>query len=549
MKNMNLIILVSVVFLINISGKEMEKADLIIKNARIYTVNDSFAVVNSFAVKDGVFLEVGSEEDISGNYSAERVIDLEGKPVYPGFIDGHCHFYHYGVNKLRYADLVGTKSFSEILAILKKHHDQNPAEWLLGRGWDQNDWPEKQFPTNREINRLFPETPVVLTRIDGHAVLVNDEAIKKTNLEKSNIPQGEAILKNGEFTGVFLEGTADRLRNEIPEPERGEKEQALLTAQQDCFSVGLTSVVDAGLEKPVIDVIDSMQQADKLKMRMDVMLTPNRENIQSFVNHGHYKTDRLHIHSIKLYADGALGSRGACLLEPYEDAPETYGILVKKPEYYREMFKMAYERDYQVNTHAIGDSAVRFLLDEYGELLNPGNDKRWRIEHAQIVHPDDFSKFGKYNIIPSIQSTHATSDMYWAPTRLGDKRMKGAYAFKELMKENGWLVNGTDFPIENISPLYTFYASLARKDLEGYPEEGFQMENALSRKNTLRSITIWAAKGSFEEDEKGSIEPGKKADFVVLDRDIMKVNEQAVPDAKVLKTFSAGEKVYEATDN
>ncbi len=545
MNKMNLILLVSVIFLINISGKQMEKADLIIKNARVYTVNDSFAVVNSFAVKDGVFLEVGNEEQISGKYSAERVIDLEGKPVYPGFIDGHCHFYHYGVNKLRYADLVGTESFNEILAILKNHHDENPAEWLLGRGWDQNDWPVKKFPTNEELNNLYPDTPVVLTRIDGHAVVANEEAIKRTGLEKENIPKGEAIYEDSEFTGVFLEGTADRIKEKIPEPEREEKKQALLTAQEDCFAVGLTSVFDAGLDKPVIEIIDSLQKAGELKMRMDVMLTPNEENINSYVKKGHYKTDRLHIHSIKLYADGALGSRGACLLEPYSDAPDTYGILVKSPDYYREMFEMAYDNNYQVNTHAIGDSAVRFLLNEYSKYLDEDNDRRWRIEHAQIVHPDDFQKFGKFNVIPAIQATHATSDMYWADERIGEARMKGAYAFKDLMEENGWIVNGTDFPIENISPLYTFYASVARKDLEGYPEEGFQMENALSRENTLRSMTIWAAKGSFEEEEKGSIEPGKKADFVVLDRDIMQVKEEKIPETEVLKTFSAGEKVYE----
>lgn len=545
MTKLNLSATLFVLILLTISCNRMEKADLIVKNAKVYTVDESFSVASSFAIKEGKFVAVGSNKEVASQFTSGEVLDLEGQPVYPGLIDGHCHFYSYGANKLRYADLVGTESFKEILDILEKHHKENQAEWLLGRGWDQNDWPVKEFPTNQELNKLYPDTPVVLTRIDGHAVVANEEAIERTGLDKENIPKGEAIYDNGKFTGVFLEGTADLIKGEIPEPERKEKEQALLTAQEDCFAVGLTSVFDAGLEKTVIEVIDSLQKAGELKMRMDVMLTPNEENINSYVKKGHYKTDRLHIHSIKLYADGALGSRGACLLEPYSDAPDTYGILVKKPEYYREMFELAYDNNYQVNTHAIGDSAVRFLLNEYSEFLEPGNDRRWRIEHAQIVHPDDFQKFGKFNVIPAIQATHATSDMYWADERIGEERMKGAYAFKDLMEENGWLVNGTDFPIENISPIYTFYASVVRKDLEGYPEGGFQMENALNRENALRSITIWAAKGSFEEKEKGSIEAGKKADFVVLDRDIMQVKEEKLPETEVLKTYSAGEKVYE----
>ncbi|MCF8308520.1 MAG: amidohydrolase [Bacteroidales bacterium] len=545
MKKLNPVYVLFVVLVLTTSCQKMEKADLIVKNASVYTVNADFSVQSSFAVKDGKFVAVGTDQEIEEQYRAGRVLDMKGKAVYPGFIDGHCHFYHYGVNKMRYADLTGTTSFDEILKILEKHHENNPAEWLLGRGWDQNEWSTQDFPTNQELNKRYPDTPVVLTRVDGHAVVANEEAITRAELAESDIPKDEAIYSDGELTGVFLEGTADRLRNQIPEPTRAEKVEALLTAQKDCFSAGLTSVMDAGLEKPVIDVIDSLQKAGELKMRVDAMLTPNKENIDAFVKEGPYKTDRLHIHSIKLYADGALGSRGACLLEPYDDDPGNYGLLVNKPQYYRDMLELAYNNDYQVNTHAIGDSAVRFLLNEYSKYLEPDNDRRWRIEHAQIVHPDDFDKFGKYNIIPSMQATHATSDMGWAPDRIGKKRMQGAYALEDLMQQNGWLVNGTDFPIERINPIYTFYASVVRKDLEGKPEEGFQMENALSRKNALRSITLWAAKGSFEEEEKGSIEPGKKADFVVLDRDIMKVNDERIPGAEVLHTFSAGIKVYE----
>lgn len=520
-----------------------KEVDLIVTNAKVYTVDNSFSLKSTFAVKDGLFEAVG-DESLLDKFYAKRIIDLEGKPVYPGFIDGHCHFYWYGVN-LRDADLTGTQSFREILNILEKHSQENYTPWLLGRGWDQNDWPEKGFPDRNELDERYPDKPVVLTRIDGHAVLVNKAAMQELGINKpSDVKEGEAIIEEGRLTGVFLENTAFRFINAVPELTLEEQRDALMQAQENCFAVGLTSLFDAGLDYETIKLIEGMQDKGKLKMQLDIMLTPNEKNIEKFVKKGPYKTNRLHVHSIKLFADGALGSRGACLLEPYSDDSGNYGMLVKEEDYYHDMIKMAFRNDYQVNTHTIGDSATRFILDAYAKRLNKNNDRRWRIEHAQIVHPDDFKKFGNFNIIPSIQSTHATSDMYWAEDRIGPERMKGAYAFKDLLEENGWLVNGTDFPIENINPMHTFYASVARKDLQGYPEEGFQMENALSRRETLQSITIWAAKGSFEEYDKGSIEPHKNADFVVLDRDIMKVEAEKIPHSKVLYTFVQGEEVY-----
>jgi hypothetical protein len=521
-----------------------KEADLIITNAKVYTVDASSSVKTTFAVKNGQFIAVGDKK-ILEQYHSDKVTDLQGKPVFPGFIDGHCHFYWYGVN-LRDADLTGTTSFEEILKILEAHHKENPGAWLLGRGWDQNDWPEKDFPERDVLDRRYPDTPVVLTRIDGHAVLVNEAAMKAVGVTgASEFKAGEAITKDGELTGVFLENAADMFKGAVPELSWQEKRQALLNAQRNCFEVGLTSVVDAGLDYETIQLIDSMHREETLKMQLDVMLTPNEENINRYVKRGPYKTERLHVHAIKLYADGALGSRGACLLEPYSDDPENYGMLVKPEQYYHDMIKMAYRNNYQVNTHTIGDSAARFILKAYGKRLDNYNDRRWRIEHAQIVHPDDFVLFDKYNIIPSVQATHATSDMSWAGARIGPERMKGAYAFKDLLKQNGWLVNGTDFPIEDINPVHTFYASVARKDLQGNPEGGFQMENALSREEALRSITIWAAKGSFEEHDKGSIEPHKNADFIVLDTDIMQVDADEIPAAKVLKTYVHGELVQE----
>jgi len=279
-------------------------------------------------------------------------------------------------------------------------------------------------------------------------------------------------------------------------------------------------------------------------MRINAMISPTATNIREFLKKETYKTDHLTVRSVKLFADGALGSRGALMLEPYSDDPGNYGLLIDQPDYYRSILKDAYDNGFQVNTHAIGDSANRMMLNLYGEYLKKKNDRRWRIEHAQVIHPDDFDLFGKYSIIPSVQGTHCTSDMYWADERLGHERLKGAYAYKQLMNQNGWLINGTDFPVEYINPLYTFYASVSRKDSKGWPDEGFQKENGLSREETLRSMTVWAAKGSFEENEKGSIEPGKFADFVILSEDIMEIPEAGIPDVTVLKTILGGEVVY-----
>jgi predicted amidohydrolase YtcJ len=274
------------------------------------------------------------------------------------------------------------------------------------------------------------------------------------------------------------------------------------------------------------------------------MLTPSDSTYIDFMMKGEYMTDRLHVNSVKLYADGALGSRGACLHDPYSDDQDNYGLIMHPEDYYREVLSNAYKYNYQVNTHAIGDSGNTIILDLYAEYLQGPNDRRWRVEHAQIVHEDDFEKFGSFNIIPSIQSTHCTSDMYWAGDRLGPERIKGAYAWQQLLAQNGWLPNGTDFPIEHISPLRTYYAAVSRKDLDAYPEGGFQFEEALSREEALRSITIWAAKGSFEENEKGSLEPGKYADIVILDQDMISIAEAKIPDIEVLYTFVNGEMVY-----
>ena len=523
---------------------QKQQVDLIVYNAVIYTVDDDFSKASAFAVKNGNFIAVGNDELLE-NYTSENSIDAEGMFVYPGFNDGHSHFMGYGIWVTKYANLVGTVSFSDVLMRLKNHSKVFLGNWLLGRGWDQNDWETKKFPTNEKLNEAFPEKAVVLTRIDGHAVIANDFALKLAGIDaNTKVDGGEVIINDGKPTGLLIDNAADKMKAAIPEFNEDEKKQALLTAQKDCFEVGLTTVTDAGLDKNDILLIKNMQEGKEIKIRVYAMISPTQENFDYFYPKGPQHFPKLTISSVKLYADGALGSRGALMVEPYSDDLENNGLQMHSNAYYLEMCLKAYEAGFQVNTHAIGDSGNRLMLKTYSKILKGKNDKRWRVEHAQIVQTDDLALFKKYSIIPSVQATHCTSDMYWADERLGEERIKTAYAYNDLLQQNGWIINGTDFPIEGISPLNTFYAAVARKDSKGWPDGGFQIENALSREDALRSITIWPAKGSFGEKLKGSIEVGKVADFVILNADLINATPKELLNANIASTFIDGEKVY-----
>ncbi|MEI6883226.1 MAG: amidohydrolase [Bacteroidota bacterium] len=522
------------------------KADFILLNARIHTVDSVLSVAGAMAVSSGKVIATGSQKDIMEHFIAGKIIDAGQKPVYPGFIDAHCHFYGYALN-LRYVMLNGCSSFDEVLLRIKESGKYKPGDWIVGRGWDQNLWTVKIFPNSCKLDVLYPENPVVLTRVDGHVVLANKSALKKAGIEPVNsFNPGEVDVKNGRLTGILSERAADHMRNTIPKPEMDEQLSLLERARESCFAVGLTMVSDAGLDNETVNLLDELGSGpDSAGMiRVYAMLDPSIQNIDKFVKNGPYKTERLHVSSVKLYADGSLGSRTALLKQPYADFPCQYGIQVITADSLRKICKICLEYGYQVNTHAIGDSANKLVLDIYGEYLKEPNDLRWRIEHCQVVDPSDLHKFRDFSIIPSVQATHATSDMAWAPDRLGQERTTWAYAYKDLLSQNGWLANGTDFPIENISPLLTFYAAVTRKNIQGKPENGFLMKNALSREEALRSITIWAAMANFWDTETGSLEPGKQADFVILDQDIMDVSLEKIPQTKVLSTWISGKEVY-----
>jgi predicted amidohydrolase YtcJ len=539
-------ILIFVCAFVWVSCNAQEKVDILFTNGTVYTVDNRFSVAEAVAVTDGKIIEAGKTNDLQKKYAAKEIIDLKGKFLYPGFIDAHAHFYGYGLG-LQSCNLTGTTSWEEVLNKLSDFAKTIPAGvWITGGGWDQNDWELKEFPTNELLNSRFPNNPVFISRVDGHAAIANALALQKGGITAATkITGGDVILKNGKPTGVLIDRAMGLVRRNIPAPAEQQVQAALLDAQKNCFAAGLTTVVDCGLSYGNVLQIENAYKSGNLKMRLYVMLSDNKSNYKAIFKRGMIKTDRLHVRSFKVYADGALGSRGASLLQPYSDQPENSGFLLQNPAHFDSVAALIYKNKFQMCTHAIGDSGNRTILNIYAKYLKEKNDLRWRIEHAQVVNANDFAMFGKYNIIPSVQPTHSTSDMYWAEKRLGKERVKGAYAFNDLLKQNGWIPLGTDFPVEDIDPLKTFYAAVFRRDAKGWPAAGFQMENALTREQTLRGMTIWAAKAHFEENEKGSIEKGKFADFVILDTDLMNASFEDILKAKVIKTICNGEVVYE----
>ncbi|WP_081209384.1 amidohydrolase [Salegentibacter sediminis] len=541
MKNL-LLVLGLGIFLISCNSEEKKAADLLVYNAKVYTVNPDFESLEAFVVKDGKFLEIGTTDALREKYKAREDLDVGGKAVFPGFIDSHAHFFGLGLQQQK-VDLTGTKSFEEVVQRIVDFQEKRNADFITGRGWDQNDWEVKEFPVKDTLDQLFPDTPVAITRIDGHALLANQAALDLAGITtETPFEGGDIVQKDGKLTGILVDNPMGLITNAEPVPSRKEQIDALLEAQEICFSYGLTTVDDAGINKSTVELIDSLQQAGDLKIRIYAMLSNTEENLDHYLDKDPIKTDRLNVRSVKFYGDGALGSRGAALKEEYSDRPGHFGALLSSPEDFKKTAERVANSKFQLNTHAIGDSANYLVLETYDKLLQDGEDRRWRVEHSQVIDEEDFNYFSK-NIIPSVQPTHATSDMYWAEDRLGEERIKGAYAYKKLLDQAGVLPLGTDFPVEKVSPFLTFYAATVRQDTDQFPEGGFMKEQALSREETLKGMTIWGAYANFEEQEKGSIEAGKFADFIILDKDIMEIDAREIPEVKVLETYVNGEKV------
>ena len=536
-------------------------ADLVLVNGRIYTVDNARPVVSALAARGGRILFVGSnaEARVLANRST-RVIDLHGATVVPGLIDAHAHLLGLG-NLLRRVNVTGSKSYEEVIARVRawsKH--VKPGEWILGRGWDQNRWPNKEFPTHDALSRAFPDNPVVLTRVYGHAVLANAKAMQLANVSAATVdPEGGRIVRlpSRSPSGVFVDNAQRLIVGAIPASRPADIRKAILRAIAECNRWGLTGVHDAGEDAETIGIYESLAKEGNYNLRNYVMLSDPGEPGTPAVLENHYLArgpqtalydGHLWIRAIKLYADGALGSRGAALLAPYSDDPTNSGLLVSRPDHIRAWAEAGLRRGFQVNVHAIGDRGNRIVLDAFERALRvvPKADHRFRIEHAQVLSAEDIPRFAKLGVIPSMQPTHQTSDMRWAEERVGPQRILGAYAWRSLLNTGVVIPSGTDFPVEEVDPLLTFHAAVTRQDPTNWPAGGWHPEQKMTREEALQSMTIWPAYAGFQESVLGSLTPGKYADFVVLDRDIMRVPDTEILGTRVLSTWIGGKRVYEA---
>ena len=536
-------------------------ADLVLVNGKIYTVDNTRPFTSALAVRGGRVLFVGSDIEARALAKASTsVIDLHGATVLPGFVDAHAHLLGLG-NMLRRVNVAGSTSYDEVIERVKAwSKDVKPGEWIVGRGWDQNRWQSKDFPTNEALSRAFPNNPVAITRVDGHALLANARAMEVARVSAGTAdPEGGRIIRlaSGAPAGVFIDNAQNLIGRAIPASTSSDIRKAILAAIAECNRWGLTGVHDPGEDAETIGIYEQLAKEGKYNLRNYVMLSDPGEpgspatlrnpylvrGPQSALYDGH-----LWVRAIKLYADGALGSRGAALLAPYADEPTNSGLLVSRPEHIEAWAEAGLRRGFQVNVHAIGDRGNRIALDAFEAALKtiPTANHRFRIEHAQVLSPEDIPRFAKLGVIPSMQATHQTSDMRWAETRVGPQRIRGAYAWRSLLNTGVVIPNGTDFPVEEVNPLLTFHAAVTRQDPTNSPAGGWYPEQKMTREEALQSMTIWPAYAGFQESVLGSLTPGKYADFVILDRDIMHVPDTEILGARVVSTWIAGKRVYEA---
>ena len=531
-------------------------ADLIVTNARIYTVDETRPVVSALAVRDGRIAFAGSvREAMALRGTGTRVIDLACRTVIPGMVDAHAHLSGLG-QALRSVNLVGAKSYDEVVARVAERAKSAPAgTWITGRGWDQNLWSDTHFPSHEALSRAVPNNPVLVERVDGHAALANAAAMRAAGITSATKdPSGGRIERNaaGEPTGVFVDNATGLFDGKIPGPTREEGRAMLRAAIGESQRWGLVGIHDAGESRGTIDLLEDMAKAGEFDFRLYVMVGDDSAAVAHYLARGPQSGlygNRLWIRAIKLYADGALGSRGAALIEPYTDDPNNRGLLLSAPAHIQEVATRALRAGFQVNTHAIGDRGNRVVLDAYEAALKavPTADHRFRVEHAQIINHDDIPRFAELDVIPSMQASHQTSDMYWAGNRLGPTRLLGAYAWRALLQTGVIIPNGSDFPVEQVNPLISFHASVSRQDEHNWPTGGWFAEQRMTREEALKSMTLWPAIAAFQEAELGSLAPGKLADFVVLDQDIMSVAPERILATRVLATYLAGRPVFERT--
>jgi predicted amidohydrolase YtcJ len=525
--------------------EQPQPVDLLITNAHIYTLDSSFSVAQAMAIRKGKIVAVGSSADVTSGYQPAEVVDAQGQFIYPAFNDAHCHYVGYALG-LTKVNLVGTRSWAEVLERLETFVKAKKPSFIVGRGWDQNDWEVKAFPTKKELDSLYPNTPVVLKRIDGHAALVNQAAFNFAKITSVPAVEGGLVVTDasGAPTGLLIDNAVGLVP--IPKLSREKKVETLLAAQEKIHAVGLASLTDAGLLKEDILLLDSLQQAGDLKLRINAMVSDDSASLNYFLSQGGIENNWLRVKSAKFYLDGALGSRGALLLKPYADDTANYGLQLIPATYFKSWAQKLAPKDWQMCVHAIGDSANRLAIEVFAAALKGDTNARWRLEHAQIMTSEDINKMVAANILPSIQPTHATSDMYWAGQRLGAKRLATAYRAQSYQSAGAITPLGTDFPVEDINPLNTLRAAVYRQDDSGYPDTAFFARERLSPEEALRGMTQYGAYASFEENFKGKLQPGYLADFVLFDTDILKATLAQLEALKPKATFVNGQKVFEA---
>ncbi len=522
-----------------------KSVDLIVHNADIHIMDDAEHTAEAMAIKDGKIIEVGPDRQIMNKYDAKEEMDAEGRSIYPGFTDCHGHLLSYAEQKLT-VDLTGCRSMDELLLRVEKYQSRYHRKFISGRGWDQSLWANDSFPDNKKLNALFPNTPVCLSRIDGHAVLVNEACLKHVGITSQSKIEGGIIILNkyNECTGLLIDRAMDPVLSMVPEFPKKELIEAMKEIEGELYQYGITGVHEAGIEFADIAFFKDLIDKHDFRLNLYAMLLPSRENIAFARKNGIYSYKNLLIRSFKVMADGALGSRGAFLKKPYADQHGHYGVLTTPVSEMKKIASICEETGYQMNTHAIGDSTNAILLDLYARIFEVNKDHRWRIEHAQVIDPEDFSLFAKNGVFPSVQPVHAVSDQRWAEQRLGRKRMLGAYAYRTLMNQYGMLAIGTDFPVESIDPFLTIHAAVNRKNAEGIPGSGFYKNEQITLSECLKGMTSWAAFASFQENQLGTLEKGKDATFTILERPIS-ANPDYEPNFSML-TMIKGKVVYTA---
>jgi len=533
---------------------QMPAADLVILNANVYTADAAHPRAAAVAVRDGRVVFVGNSAGAQALAGPKtQRVDAGGMTVIPGMIDAHAHLMGLGA-ALRTVDLTGTTSYEEVVDRVRARAAEAPAgAWILGRGWDQNDWANQAFPSHRALSRAVPNHPVYLSRVDGHAALVNAAAIRQAGLDRNTPdPDGGRILRgaDGEPTGVLVDGAMSLVGNTIPSPSDGELRSRLVAAMAEANRYGLTGIHDAGVSVAMIGRYRAWAKDGLFTLRDYAMVLGNDPGLEAFLQSGPIldaSDGMLTVRSIKLWVDGALGSRGAALLADYTDDPGNRGLITTPVDTIRRVADLALGYGFQLNVHAIGDRGNRLVLDQYAAALaaHPVADHRFRVEHAQILASSDIPRFAKLGVIPSMQGSHQTSDMYWAVDRLGPARIRGAYAWRSLLATGVVIPNGSDFPVESPNPLLSFAAFVSRQDAAGWPAGGWYPEQRTTREEALLSMTMWPAYAAFMEGEVGSLTPGKRADLVILDRDIMTVPAPDIRGTRVLRTILGGRTVYQ----